>query len=67
MTFCTLCRTIARSPFKQGSEGIQPVNEWLFTEATPLSGTDIYGLLHGKQCYAQPEKISSYSEFLKGY
>ena len=54
--------------FKQGSEGIQPVDEWLFAEAIPLSGTDMYyGLLHGKQCYAQAEKISSYSEFLKGY
>ena len=51
--------------FKQGTEGIPPVDEWLFIEAKPLAGTDMYyGFLHGKQGYAQPENIYSYSEFL---
>ena len=52
--------------FKQGSQWIQPANEWLFADAKPLSGTDMYyGLLHGKQGYMNPEKIYSYAEFLK--
>ncbi len=51
---------------RQGSEGIQPVNQWLFIEAHSLPGTDMfYGLLHGKIGYEKPEKIQTYSEFLK--
>lgn len=52
--------------FRQGSEGIQPVNEWLLMAAHSLPGTDMfYGLLHGKVGYEQPEKVLSYSDFLK--
>ncbi len=53
--------------FRQGSEGIQRVNEWLLMEAHSLSGTDMfYGLLHGKIGYeCKPEKILTYSYFLK--
>ncbi len=52
--------------FRQGSEGIQPVNEWLLMEAHSLPGTDMfYGLLHDKIGYEKPEKILNYSDFLK--